>query len=198
MAGPPSRGRVRGRGTRLHRPVPPSRAAPCTLGRPTARASGGASASAPARLDVPPGQQHPRRNMKEWKQRERALELLSKEVGYVRKPHGGKLRVALAFPNTYFVGMSNLGISDGLQAVQRRGGHRLRALFPAAEDRACRAGGRRRAAAHARVADAGARLRRGGVLGVVRVGLHQRPDAAAAGRHSRCAPSSARITIRWC
>ena len=47
--------------------------------------------------------------MKEWKQRERALELLSKEVGYVRKPHGGKLRIALAFPNTYFVGMSNLG-----------------------------------------------------------------------------------------
>jgi radical SAM superfamily enzyme YgiQ (UPF0313 family) len=42
-------------------------------------------------------------------QRERALELLSREVGYVRKPHGGKLRVALAFPNTYFVGMSNLG-----------------------------------------------------------------------------------------
>ncbi len=27
----------------------------------------------------------------------------------MRKPHGGKLRVALAFPNTYFVGMSNLG-----------------------------------------------------------------------------------------
>jgi radical SAM superfamily enzyme YgiQ (UPF0313 family) len=46
---------------------------------------------------------------KNWHQRERALELLSKEVGYVRKPHGGRLRVALAFPNTYFVGMSNLG-----------------------------------------------------------------------------------------
>jgi radical SAM superfamily enzyme YgiQ (UPF0313 family) len=44
-----------------------------------------------------------------WQQRERARDLLSKEVGYVRKPHGGKLRVALAFPNTYFVGMSNLG-----------------------------------------------------------------------------------------
>ena len=44
-----------------------------------------------------------------WPQRERARELLSKEVGYVRKPHGGRLRVALAFPNTYFVGMSNLG-----------------------------------------------------------------------------------------
>jgi radical SAM superfamily enzyme YgiQ (UPF0313 family) len=44
-----------------------------------------------------------------WHQRERARDLLSKEVGFVRKPHGGKLRVALAFPNTYFVGMSNLG-----------------------------------------------------------------------------------------
>ena len=48
--------------------------------------------------------------MKPWhRQRERARELLSKEVGYVSKPHGGRLRVALAFPNTYFVGMSNLG-----------------------------------------------------------------------------------------
>jgi radical SAM superfamily enzyme YgiQ (UPF0313 family) len=53
--------------------------------------------------------------MKEWQQRERARELLAREVGYVRKPHGGKLRVALAFPNTYFVGMSNLG----LQTVYR-------------------------------------------------------------------------------
>jgi radical SAM superfamily enzyme YgiQ (UPF0313 family) len=44
-----------------------------------------------------------------WLQRERAREILSKEVGYVRKPHGGRMRVALAFPNTYFVGMSNLG-----------------------------------------------------------------------------------------
>jgi radical SAM superfamily enzyme YgiQ (UPF0313 family) len=44
-----------------------------------------------------------------WPQRERARDLLSNEVGYVRKPHGGRLRIALAFPNTYFVGMSNLG-----------------------------------------------------------------------------------------
>jgi hypothetical protein len=47
--------------------------------------------------------------MKNWPQRERALDLLSREVGFIRKPHGGRLRVALAFPNTYFVGMSNLG-----------------------------------------------------------------------------------------
>ncbi|HEX6463678.1 MAG TPA: hypothetical protein VFZ98_04470, partial [Vicinamibacterales bacterium] len=36
-------------------------------------------------------------------------DILSREIGFVRKPHGGRLRVALAFPNTYFVGMSNLG-----------------------------------------------------------------------------------------
>jgi len=45
----------------------------------------------------------------QFKQREQAKALLAKEVGYVRKPHAGRLRVALAFPNTYFVGMSNLG-----------------------------------------------------------------------------------------
>src|SRR5688572_5927501 len=63
--------------------------------------------------------------MKEWQQRERARALLAREVGYVRKPHGGRLRVALAFPNTYFVGMSNLG----LQTVYR--------LFNAQPDIVC-------------------------------------------------------------
>ncbi len=33
----------------------------------------------------------------------------------MRKPHGGRLRVALAFPNTYFVGMSNLGLQTVYQ-----------------------------------------------------------------------------------
>jgi radical SAM superfamily enzyme YgiQ (UPF0313 family) len=42
-------------------------------------------------------------------QRELAQQILSREVGYVRKPHANRLRVALIFPNTYFVGMSNLG-----------------------------------------------------------------------------------------
>jgi radical SAM superfamily enzyme YgiQ (UPF0313 family) len=52
---------------------------------------------------------HRAKDTRGWSQRERARDLLAKEVGYVRKPHGGRLRVALAFPNTYFVGMSNLG-----------------------------------------------------------------------------------------
>jgi radical SAM superfamily enzyme YgiQ (UPF0313 family) len=47
--------------------------------------------------------------------RGQARDLLSREVGAVRKPHGGRMRVALAFPNSYFVGMSNLG----LQTVYR-------------------------------------------------------------------------------
>ena len=47
---------------------------------------------------------------KNWqKQRDRARDVLSREVGFVQKPHHGRLRVALAFPNTYFVGMSSLG-----------------------------------------------------------------------------------------
>src|SRR5882724_8985043 len=63
--------------------------------------------------------------MKSWEQRERALETLAKEVGYVKKPHGDRLRVALAFPNTYWVGMSNLGF----QTVYR--------LFNAQDDVLC-------------------------------------------------------------
>ena len=47
--------------------------------------------------------------MDAWQLKQQARALLAKEVGYVTKPHGGRLRVALAFPNTYFVGMSNLG-----------------------------------------------------------------------------------------
>ena len=47
--------------------------------------------------------------MNSWEQKERALVTLAKEVGYITKPHGSRLRIALAFPNTYWVGMSNLG-----------------------------------------------------------------------------------------
>jgi radical SAM superfamily enzyme YgiQ (UPF0313 family) len=63
--------------------------------------------------------------MNSWEQRERARQTLAKEVGYVTKPHGDRLRVALAFPNTYWVGMSNLGF----QTVYR--------LFNAESDIVC-------------------------------------------------------------
>jgi radical SAM superfamily enzyme YgiQ (UPF0313 family) len=47
--------------------------------------------------------------MTTWAQQERARQILAKETGYVSKPHGNRLRVALGFPNSYWVGMSNLG-----------------------------------------------------------------------------------------
>jgi len=53
--------------------------------------------------------------MNSWQLSEQALTTLSKEVGYVRKPHTDRLRVALAFPNTYYVGMSNLGFQTVYQ-----------------------------------------------------------------------------------
>ncbi len=53
--------------------------------------------------------------MSSWQHRTRGRDTLLREVGYVRKVHGNRLRVALAFPNTYYVGMSSLGY----QAVYR-------------------------------------------------------------------------------
>jgi radical SAM superfamily enzyme YgiQ (UPF0313 family) len=53
--------------------------------------------------------------MNSWQLKEQALATLSKEVGFVRKSHADRLRVALAFPNTYYVGMSNLGFQTVYQ-----------------------------------------------------------------------------------
>ncbi|MFN7978990.1 MAG: radical SAM protein [Vicinamibacterales bacterium] len=58
-------------------------------------------------------------------QRTAARATLAREVGYVQKPHVDRMRVGLAFPNTYFVGMSNLGF----QTVYR--------LFNAHPDTVC-------------------------------------------------------------
>ena len=53
--------------------------------------------------------------MNSWQQKETAKATLAKEVGYIRKPHTDRVRVALAFPNTYYVGMSNLGFQTVYQ-----------------------------------------------------------------------------------
>jgi radical SAM superfamily enzyme YgiQ (UPF0313 family) len=63
--------------------------------------------------------------MRSRQRTERARGILARETGYILKPHGGRLRVALAFPNTYYVGMSNLGF----QAAYR--------LFNAADEAVC-------------------------------------------------------------
>lgn len=53
-------------------------------------------------------------------QRDIAQRTLSREVGYIVKPHANRLRVALAFPNTYFVGMSNLGFQTLYRLFNQR------------------------------------------------------------------------------
>ena len=45
-----------------------------------------------------------------WKHIERIRKQLSKEEGTIYKEWGGRLRVALTFPNTYYVGMSSLAL----------------------------------------------------------------------------------------
>ena len=40
---------------------------------------------------------------------DRLRERLSGEIGTITKSHGGKLRIALAYPNRYHIGMSNVG-----------------------------------------------------------------------------------------
>ena len=63
--------------------------------------------------------------MKAQDLRDRARATLAREVGVLTKPHGQRIRVALAFPNTYYIGMSNLGF----QTVYR--------LFNEMEDVVC-------------------------------------------------------------
>ena len=63
--------------------------------------------------------------MKAQDLRDRARATLAREAGVLVKPHGQRLRVALAFPNTYHIGMSNLGF----QTVYR--------LFNEMEDVVC-------------------------------------------------------------
>jgi radical SAM superfamily enzyme YgiQ (UPF0313 family) len=51
-----------------------------------------------------------------WKLKERQQKWLVEERGAVLKDWGGKLRVALAFPNRYAIGMSNLGFQTVYEA----------------------------------------------------------------------------------
>ncbi len=54
-----------------------------------------------------------------WKLKQRQLQWLAAERGTIRKDWGGKVRVALGFPNRYAVGMSNLGFQSVYEAMNR-------------------------------------------------------------------------------
>src|SRR5438128_6340073 len=44
-----------------------------------------------------------------WRLKQKTHDLLARETGTIRKDWGGKVTIALVYPNTYAVGMSNLG-----------------------------------------------------------------------------------------
>ena len=70
-----------------------------------------------------------------WKLRERQQLWLAEEKGTIRKDWGGKLRVALAFPNRYAIGMSNLGFHFVYEALNRFDNVVCeRVFYPEAED----------------------------------------------------------------
>ncbi len=54
-----------------------------------------------------------------WKIKQRAQQWLALEKGTIFKDWGGKVRIALAFPNRYHVGMSNLGFQTVYGALNR-------------------------------------------------------------------------------
>ncbi len=80
---------------------------------------------------MPPGQR------KAWEIRKLHDAVLSREIGAGRKERGGRLRVALVYPNRYAAGMSNLGfLSIHARINERAGALCERAFLPsAAEER---------------------------------------------------------------
>ncbi len=52
--------------------------------------------------------------------KEKADALLSAERGTIYKAHGGEVEIALAYPNTYHVGMSNLGVHQIYSILNKR------------------------------------------------------------------------------
>jgi len=58
--------------------------------------------------------------MTEWKIIAEARQIVEQETGTIYKDWGGKLPVALAYPNTYYVGMSSLGLQTVYRLFNQR------------------------------------------------------------------------------
>lgn len=58
--------------------------------------------------------------MSHWKQIAATKATLGRETGTIYKDHGGKLRIALAYPNSYAVGMSSLALQILYRAFNAR------------------------------------------------------------------------------
>ena len=55
-----------------------------------------------------------------WKLKEQLRQQLARETGYYVYPAGGRIRFALTYPNSYFVGMSNLGLHIVYRLLNQR------------------------------------------------------------------------------
>ena len=55
-----------------------------------------------------------------WKLKEQLKNMLAEESGYYIYHAGGRTRVALLYPNSYFVGMSNLGLHIVYRLLNQR------------------------------------------------------------------------------
>ena len=55
-----------------------------------------------------------------WKLKEQLRQQLARETGYYVYPAGGRIRFVLTYPNSYFVGMSNLGLHIVYRLLNQR------------------------------------------------------------------------------
>ena len=122
--------------------------------------------------------------MKSWQQRERALQPSPKKSATSASRTAIGCASRWRFPNTYWVGMSNLGFQTVYRLFNAQDDIVCERVFLPPKQELAELLAVEDAAGDARVADAGRRFRRDRVLGLVRVGLRQRPDAAAPGRHA--------------
>jgi len=75
------------------------------------------------------------RKMTSWKLVQKARQTLEKEKGTIRKSWGGKFSICLIYPNSYHVGMSNLGFQTLYHLLNLEEDVVCeRAFFPAPED----------------------------------------------------------------
>ena len=56
----------------------------------------------------------------DWELKQELRQQLSEEQGYYRYPPGTRTKFALAYPNSYFVGMSNLGLHIIYELLNKR------------------------------------------------------------------------------
>ena len=74
----------------------------------------------------------------DWELKRELKEQLAQETGYYRYPMGTRTPVALVYPNSYFVGMSNLGLHIVYELLNERDDVACERVFLPERKDACR------------------------------------------------------------